>query len=55
MFFKVFDRVVYDTADGDPAACHAALTAALGGGDADTRIVPIAEDYAPEHASYIVR
>ena len=53
-FFKAFDRVIFDMSaeDGD---CMPALKDALGDGDADLRIVPAAEDYAPNHGSYIVK
>lgn len=54
LFFKAFDRVAVEAGFDSFAADIAALQTALGG-QSDTRIVAIAEDYTPETASYIVK
>lgn len=55
-FFRVFDRVVYDSDIADAQLCTQALENALGnGGSAALRIVPAANDYAPQDNSCIVK
>ena len=55
-FFRVFDRVVYDADIADTQLCAQALETALGsGGSASLRIVPAADDYAPQDHSCIVK
>ena len=54
LFFKAFDRVAFaasfDSFDADVDALLTAL-----GGESETRIVAIAEDYTPNLASYIIK
>ncbi|MBE6996723.1 MAG: hypothetical protein E7427_00940 [Ruminococcaceae bacterium] len=54
LFFKAFDRVAvqtgFDSFQDDIAALESAL-----GGQSDTRIVAVTENYTPELASYIVK
>ncbi len=54
LFFKAFDRVAVETDFDGFAADVAAMTAALGG-ETETRIVAVTEDYTPDLASYIVK
>jgi len=54
VFFKAFDRITYNVSDADSAACMGTLKTALGDDTGDLRIVPAAENYAPNHGSYIV-
>lgn len=54
LFFKAFDRVAVETDYDSFAEDIAALQSALGG-QSDTRIVAVTEDYTPEIASYIVK
>ena len=54
LFFKAFDRVAVATDYSNVASDTEALVTALGG-QSDTRIVAITEDYTPELASYIVK
>ncbi len=54
LFFKAFDRVAVETDYNSVAADAEALVSALGG-QSDTRIVAVTEDYTPELASYIVK
>lgn len=54
LFFKAFDRIAVETSYDGFAADIAALQSALGG-QSDTRIVAVTEDYTPELASYIVK
>ena len=54
LFFKAFDRAAIDTDFDSFTADVDALVAALGG-QSDTRIVAITEDFTPEIASYIIK
>ena len=55
VFFKVFDHVIYDTAAAESYQCMNSLKEVLGDETADLRIVPEADNYAPNHGSYIVK
>ena len=55
IFFRLFDRVAYDTAAEGSDLCASALETALGSDDGNVRILPIAEDNVPAHESYIVK
>ena len=54
VFFKAFDRVAFAADAYGYADELARLTDALGG-DGDTRILPVAAGWRPEHASYVVK
>ena len=54
LFFKAFDRVAVRTGFDGFASDIAALETALGG-QSDTRIVAVTEDYTPDIASYIIQ
>lgn len=54
LFFKAFDRVAVESDFAGLPGAAAALETALGG-ESETRIVAVTEDYTPEMGSYIVK